>query len=102
MINVTHIVLQSAAADITPPAIGLGNNPRIGFIARFTAAGTLSGNLILEVSADGDTWIQRSSTAVAAGANKEIDLETGHAFARLRWSFSAGTGNLEVLARVKE
>lgn len=98
------IANQAAAGALASAPISLGDGDSFSATAVFSSAGTLAGDLKVEVSNDDVTYIVSSTVAVAAGANKILTDAVADKFkyVKITWTPSAGTGNLEVYGVVKQ
>lgn len=68
-------------------------------------AGDLVGSLKLQCSLDNSTWVDVSGStqAITASADHVWDVTaSGYRYFRAVWTFTSGTGNIEIKAFVKE
>lgn len=98
---ITSVATQSAAADITTPAIDLGDVKEFSAHAVFSGS-DLAGALIVQYSNDESNWVQESSTAVTSAADKMLEKTMFARFVRFFWDYTSGTGNLTLTVKLRE
>jgi len=95
-----YIVAGSMAGNITGPSLQVNEAKLVSFTCAF--AGAPVGNLIIQGSNDdGATWADFSTTAVAAAGTLALSFEQGFQFMRVFYSFTSGTGTMEVQSGLK-
>ena len=98
--DATYIVAGNMAANIT----GAGVNTKEAKLVSFTCtfAGAPTGDLVIQGSNDdGATFADFSTTAVAAAGTLALSFEVGFQFMRAFYSFTAGTGTMEIQSGIK-
>ena len=86
------------SGNVTSEPITLNNIEHLAVKADWT--GTPTGTLFLECSTDNVDWFELDNVALAGVADSQlwIDKNASYRWARVRYSFTAGVGNLNVHA----
>lgn len=98
-----YIVAGDMSGTITGDSTNILHTDRVGYQIVYT--GSPTGTFGVEVSNDETTWQELTlSAAIAAtgsGDNHFIDVESACKFVRLVYTFSSGTGSLDVKLTAK-
>ena len=91
------IVAGDMSEDITGPSTNILHLDRVGFQLVWT--GTPTGTFSVEVSNDEETWaamtLSVAVTAAGSADNAFLDIETGAAYVRVKYTDTSGTGSLD-------
>lgn len=107
MISAELFAVQAGTASFTTPPFDLGDLRTFGVFVLFPGGGTLAGTLTLEASPDTTdaNFVTVSSTSQAVLASTQHTwscVEQGYRYVRVRWAFTSGAGNMQILAQLKE
>lgn len=98
-----YIEAGDMSGTITGDATNILHLDRVGYAINFT--GSPTGTFSVEVSNDGTNWIEMTlSTAITAAGSADdhfIDVETAAKLIRLKYTFTSGTGSLNVSLTAK-
>ena len=99
--NDGYITGGDLSANIVGADLDVRESRMVSFVATFT--GTATGSLVVEASNDnGATYAVISTDALAAPGSLAKNFETqGFGFMRMNFTFTAGTGALEVNTGIK-
>lgn len=93
-----HIIVDGdMSTDLTSPTQHIQDMMIAAVQYVYTGAGSPTGNIILQLSADGITWFDFDSKAISAAGTyyKETGL-IAMPYARVFWDRTSGTGVLNV------
>ncbi len=106
MKTLTILAAQAATADATTGQIDLNDLVCYSMQVNFTAgAGDLVGVLQLQGSLDNVNYanIPNTSVNVVTSTNQIYDIQRcGYRYARIKWTFTSGTGNIAAIAYLKQ
>jgi hypothetical protein len=107
MIQAELFAVASGAASFVTPPISLGDLNNYAAFVLFPGGGTLAGTLTLEASYDTTdanfVTVSDSSQAVTASAQHAWScVAQGYRYVRVRWVYTSGAGNMQVIIQIKE
>lgn len=85
-----------ATSNVTTASIPLGDRTHYSAQADFSGS-TLAGTFKVQVSNNETTWIDLSSTNVTGATSVVINTsDAGYKWCRYVWTFSSGSGNIDI------
>tara|TARA_R110002126_G_scaffold172712_1_gene321498 strand:- start:3754 stop:4095 length:342 start_codon:yes stop_codon:yes gene_type:complete len=98
-----YLVAGDMSGTLTGDSTNIMHTDRVGYQILYT--GAPNGTFSVEVSNDETTWqalvLSVAIAATGSGDNHFIDVETASKFVRLVYTFSSGTGSLDVKLTAK-
>lgn len=103
--NTNVLYTGDMSATFTSDPLYIGDKKHFCFHAVYTGASSPVGTLTVEVSIDGNTWetLTDSSVAVSAAGSHMYNVDkAAYLLARIKYTFTSGSGDMTIYAALKD